>query len=314
MEDKLKNLISDLLSKTLGRKADEIMPLLTEENIGEALNTILSWDGVRVDGFKKKEAAAFEMGYKKATVEQLSKFEQNFKEKFQFDSTKTGLDLIEDYIKSKAGDKVITDEQVKSHPVYTNLEKSIKTIEKRLNEDWEKKYNGLISEQKRKEVLSTVMKEARAHLEGLNPVLPEDSNLKSNQLSWFDKELQDMQYELRENADKTASIFILDKDGKRLENQHGHPKDFKEFVSDIASKYWQFSKTQKRSAHNPTTPAGQSGGEQKQWQSKIQLRKPTNNAEAQKILDEINAHPELSRSDKNEAQIALAELMNGQEH
>ena len=312
MEEKIKNLLSEFLSKTLGKKADEITPLLTEEKIGDALNTILSWDEVRVNAFKKKEADAFEKGYKKANGEVKTNFENKYKEKFPFDSNKTGIELIEEYVASQASSKEITEEQVKSHPAYTNLEKSIKLNEKRLTEEWEAKYNGLISEQKRKEVLSIVMKEARAHLEGLNPVLPDDKSIRENQLKWFDKELNDMQYEIRENADKTTSIFILDKDGKRLENQHGHPKDFKEFISDIASRYWPFSKTQKRTAAAPEGSQGASGGgEPKTWQSKIQLRKPVNDADAQKVLDEINKHPELTKSEKLDAQIALADMMNG---
>lgn len=309
MEEKLKDLISTFAQKALGKKADEVLPLLTEEKIGEAIDTLLVWDSQRVEGFKKREADAFERAYKKANAEIMSGFETKFKEKFQFESSKTGLELIEDYIKSIEGSKQITDEQVKSHPAYVALEKSIKNVEKRINDEWQQKYNNLIAEQKRKEVLSHVMKEASTLLEELNPVLPDEPKLRNNQLSWFNKELESMNYEVRENPGGQPTIFILDKDNNRLENQHGSPKDFKEFVSEIAGKYWMFNKTQKRSAHLPE----QKGSEkvEKTWQSKIQLRKPANRQEAEKMLQEIQNNAELSKSEKIEAQVALADLMNG---
>jgi hypothetical protein len=309
MEEKLKSLLTEMLVKTLGKKKEEIQPLLTEEKISEALPTILSWDAERVDVFKKKEADGFERGYKKANGEVLSKFEKEFKEKFHVDSTKTGIDLIEEYITSIQGSKTITDEQVKAHPTYIALEKAAKAAEKRINDEWEQKLSAIQAEQHRKEVFSYVQKEAMGLLESLNPVLPDEADKKQNQLSWFNRELQELQYEIRDGENGGKTIFILDKDGKRLENKQGYPKDFKEHITEIASKYWTFSKTKPRSAEQPKGEPAKPGA--KTWESKIQLRKPTSNEELQKLINEINSNTELSRSEKLEAQMAAADLMNG---
>lgn len=309
MEDKIKNLLSEYLSKTLGKKKEEIEPLLTEEKISEALPALLSWDAARVDVFKKKETEGFERGYKKANGEVLSKFEKELKEKYELDSSKTGIELIDELVSAQKGSTKITDEAVKSHQLYLDLESRAKKQEKAIEAEWKAKIEALQGEYKRKEVNSYVLKEALAHLDTLSPVLPEEDAKKANQLKWFEAEVLGLNWEIKENQDGTKMLIPLDKEGKRIENEQGYPRDAKDIFTASAEKFWSFSKTQKRSSGAPPAGGGAGAAGKKTWEGKIQLNKPSNQQELAKALDSIRNHPELTVMEKTEAQIALADMM-----
>ena len=85
------------------------------------------------------------------------------------------------------------------------------------------------------ETFTTVKNLADGIFASLKPVLPKDANIAQNWKNQFYKDLQGYDYEKLDDGS-----FVASKDGKRLEDGHGHVKDFNDIVKSVAGNYFEF--------------------------------------------------------------------------
>lgn len=307
----IKKLFQSFAKKTLGLKDDDFAALFEADDKpkSDALDVLMNKDAERVGTFKEKETASFNNGFNKAKAEVLGEFETSFKDEFKFQSDKKGLELVKDFVATQVDAKNITDDQVIGHPKYKLLEKAMTDAVKAKDVEWQQKWDGQQGELKMKETLAHVRKEANAVREELNLLLPEDEKLRQNQLSWFDKEVEAGRYETA----KDGKIFMLDESGKKLEDGHGYPVEFKDHIKGIATKYWPLANGQKRKTEDPNAKTKTNSQQQPPtWKDKVTLRKASNENELMKIVGELNDNKELNPNELSEARLHAVALYKGE--
>lgn len=276
----LKQLITGFLSETLkldNGKIEELLNDVNEENGSERLKSLLDLDKNRIDSFGTTK---FQEGFKKDKKEFLTNFENEIKQKFNLTSANMGFDLIEEAINSKVESLVkenkieINDENVKKHSAYLALEKKYNDDTTTLKNDFETQLNEIKTSQQRKETRSSVFNSVDSILSGLGDkiVMPKNETVRQNQISLFKQGIfNGIEFE---NND---GVTLLVKDGKRLENGHGHALTVEQFVSDNIGNYFEISNNN----------GGQNSGSQgSQGGSKIPL--PKSEEEYLKIVNDKN--------------------------
>lgn len=227
----------------------EIAELLekSEEEINEkdVLKTVLKADTDRVFTLKKP---SFQEGYNKAKEEVLSDFEKKIKTKFDIDSDKMGEELIEEIVTASSGkkeggkSKEITDDDVKKHAVYVSMENNFKKQLADAKKDYDDKISSKDKEYQRKETFAEVSTSALTIFRGMNPILSSDAARAANQEADFVAKFKDYDFE------KVEGNTIILKDGKVLEDAHGHKVDFEKFVKSTAEQYFDFKVAEDRSS------------------------------------------------------------------
>ena len=129
-----KQILLGLLTKTLNRSEQEVIELLYQKDDKDelilkdgAVDEILELDSARVVNIKKNAPVPKERldnEYKRGVKEGLKELESTVKEKYSIDSEKLGIELIDELLADKSKKIKITDDDVKKHPLYLDLEKS----------------------------------------------------------------------------------------------------------------------------------------------------------------------------------------------
>ena len=236
-------IIKGLLSKAYKFDDGKIAELLkeadgvNEENI---LSSLLTEDAARVTILKTpKSGETYNDGYAKAKKEVLTDLENQIKTAHGIQSDKKGVELIDEIITAKSSnggkDGEITDDVVKRHPAFIQMEKDFKKQvsdkEKEL-ENKTKEYETSIS---KISTFTNVKSKADGIFQALKPILPKNAKVAQNIKNQFYKELEG--YDFEPQADGS---YLVSKDGKRLEDGHGHSRDFNEIVESIAGIYFEF--------------------------------------------------------------------------
>lgn len=260
-----KELLSSLVGKTLNLPNEEISALLYGEDgtiKPEALDELLTRDAGRIktlkDEHEKELTKIHDKGYKKAQAESLSKFEAELKEEFQIQADLKGKDLVKEIVSKMAKDTSLTEEQVKRHPKFLELERKLTSeyIPKADHEKVVNDYNDYKKTFERRQTLGTVSKDALAIFMSLKPVLSKDAAKAQNQQMFLLEKLSAFDYELQQDGN-----HIILSDGKRLETPQGHPKKFADFIQEEAAKYYDFEvQGGKGNAGNQGGNGGSSGG------------------------------------------------------
>lgn len=246
------------LAKTLNKPEDAVASLFNEDGSvkDNAISELTSWDANRVKSLKDKDQLTFDNGYKKAQGEVLTKQEKKLKETFALDTESTGDELISELkiaVASKNPIGEITEDVIKKHPAYLSLEKAKAKEVKEAKESADQKINEFTAEQTRKERFAQVAEKALEIVQSKNPILPSDAAKAKRRLTVDVVDpLKGYDYEI--NGDE---IVIL-KDGKRLEDAHGHPVKFEDHVLNTASQSLDFKTLEDRQSPNakPNPAAG----------------------------------------------------------
>lgn len=236
----LRALLSGVYKMTDG----EIDALLQNADATEdtTLTEILDKDKERVAKLTKSKAGqTFQDGYKKAKAEVLAAHEKEIREKFGIeDEELTGLELVAAVIEKEApeaGKAALTEEVIKKHPVYLALEKEKKKALTEAEATWKAKLEEAQKGFKKTETLRSVNEQALKILTDLNPVLPGTPKVAQTvQKAWL-KGFEGNGFEVDEDGNITA---ILDAEGKPLEDGHGNPIKFEDFVKSSAENYFEF--------------------------------------------------------------------------
>lgn len=239
----LLKIITGLLSTAYKLTDGEIATLLesSEENTEDKVLTILTQKDIqRVADIKKATdtEGKFQEGYKKAKKEVLTDLETNLKTKFGIQSDKTGLELIETIVAEKEtiagkGKAQLTDDDVKKHPVYQLLETKISTTAA----EHAQALQAIKDEQKKAETFAVVKSKALSVLDGLKPVKSQNADVATNIQNLFLSSFDGYEFDTT-NPDRTVVL----KDGRVVEDNHGHSMVLEELVKANAAKFFEFEK------------------------------------------------------------------------
>lgn len=219
---------------------------------------------------KEREKKGFDRA--KSTV--LSDLEKQIRKEFSVDDAELqGVDLVRNIVDGareaaeakggKAGK--LTDDDVKKHPLYLDLEKAKKKEIEDLKKDYDQKLSAKDQEREYEKLLSTVDEEAEKVFASLGEaVLPEDASVAARHKKrlLFD-ELRGFKFQKNDNGD----IIVLNADGTRHEDKAGNAKGLKDLVSEIAKQNFQFRAGQDRRqpGNDGKTPPPGNGGKEKKY-------------------------------------------------
>lgn len=286
-----------LLTNVYKKSDGEIDALLTASEATEdsALSGILEIDRARVANLQQpKQGQTFQDGYKKAKAEVLTAFEKEVKEKYGIadedaNNPITGIDLVAAVIAKEAPtSSKLTDDEVKKHPIFLQLERAKRDELKKVTEEWQQKYDERETQIKKTQTLGAVNKKALDILGSLKPIFSKNATVAENQKQAWLAQFQG--YEFQEAED--GSVTIL-KDGKRLEDGHGYAKSFDAFVKESANAYFDFE-VNNGGGNGGNGGAGGGGNEGGGKNYPAGITKPTNLEELTKIMND----PQLKTEDK----------------
>lgn len=223
------------------QKFAELENSLDGDNAEDLLTESLAvFDINKVDELKNQVSKAREEAYGRATKEVLTKFEKNLADTFGLENpSEKGIDLVKAIVQkhvSDQGGKQLTDEEVKRHPLFLDLEERRQKEVREVEQTWTEKYNELNTSIERGRKLEKVKSKANEILSGLNPILPTNEVARQNQLNTFFSVLENMDYQVEEEKGR---IVILN-DGSPLVDSHNNLISFDSFVKEKAQMYWDF--------------------------------------------------------------------------
>lgn len=255
--------MAEVLVTAYNAPEDDIAVIIPEDETafaeGEFKSKFLELDKERISTINQKGKEKFEQGYSKAKKEERANFENEIKEEFGIDDDDLiGIDLVKKVAEKsskngKGNIKDLTEDELKTHPgvikILTEKDKAFKDQEKKIKDDYDQK----LATYDREKLIGRVSKKALAILDGLNPVLSEDPVKATNQKSIMLRDIEGHDYQ------EEGDSFIPLKDGKRLENGHGHGINFDQFVKEIAEKYYDFKQADPRQTPSPGGGGGGGG-------------------------------------------------------
>lgn len=260
--------LTEVLGTTHKMPADKVAALFNADGTikDTAKTDFYAADQARVQEFEAREKTAMDNGYKKAQSEILDMKEKEIKDKYGLTgSKKRGLLEIIDEVASQAASKAATvdPDKIKAHPEYIKMQDELTAQIKDANKTWEEKYKNFEKEVNNEKVFSNISKKADGILSGFG--LPEDANLAANQKALLHIELK--KYNFAPNGD---DYIITDSEGKVVNDQHGHRKNFETLVSEIAGKFWPKKDGQNRSGSGAQNNQQNNNGQTANpWKGKI---------------------------------------------
>lgn len=272
-----KDLINGFLSKTLNIDAAGVASLYNEDGSlkDNALQTILEKDADRVKSIKPDTTDIFNDAHKKAKAEVMKNLEKEFAEKTSFKSDKKGIELFLAYAeeqRKKAGD-TITEDEIKKHPTYISAVDKLTQEKEEAVAAKEKEFNDFKQEQSKRETFSSVSSKALEVFNSLKPMLSKDAAKAKNQMEDFVAKLKSYDYEIQ--GDK---VVVL-KDGKVVEDAHGHRISFENIVKETAHKYYDFYEIEQRQSSG-------NGKQEQNGQAAKKIEVPTNEKEYAAVISD----------------------------
>lgn len=181
--------------------------------------------------------------------------------------------------KGKGGD--LTDQAVKTHPLYIQLEKAKQDELKRLKEEYDTKISEIQDGVEFEKTFSEVSVLALKHFDALNPVLSSDETKAKNQRKMV-VDMLSSEYKFKKVDD---TVIILDKDGNVVEDQYKNKMSLEALVKQKTEPFFDFKKAEERKSPN----GGNAGGNGNQGAPGLKYtgKLPTNKQElASMVLDE----------------------------
>lgn len=234
-------LLNESLSKLFKLDSEILASLYNEAGDLVNFSVVLDADKDRIS----KHKSEVDSQYKRGIKEGAEKIEKAVREKFEFESDKLGVDLVEDLILKKVDEtKTSSTKDITKHPDYIRREVEFDKEKKALVKEWEQKMESKEKEFASARLFEKVRDKALVALASRNPMLPQDPRKAQTWKDTYLNELRQAKYQ--ENEDGT--ITVLDKDDTILKNAHGHVVSFDEFEKEIADKYFEYPKAEDRSS------------------------------------------------------------------
>lgn len=230
-------ILMEMLAKFYKQPKDKITEILALAP-AEAKAAIAKLDTDRIAKIQEGvDNLTFQDGFKKGKKETMTEHEKAVREAYGLtESTAVGLDLINEAVAAKAGEAgAKTDDQIKGSTVYQQLEQKMKTELAKQKTDFETKLTEKDNNYQRETTFGSVAKKARDIRNGLNPIISENATIAETHDTDFVNELKGYEYK------PSGETYLVYKDGKLQQDQHGNTLDFDAFVQSVAGKRYQFA-------------------------------------------------------------------------
>ena len=256
-----KELLLGVLTKTLNQTEEEISALLytkaedSEELIlkEDVLDLVLDADVSRVEKIKKSvkpDKSLLEAQYSRGKEETMRNFETEIQEHYSTETDAKGLDLVKAVVNSETKSKSkFTDDDVKKHPLYLDLEKN--RIPKDVHEKLQSEYDDYKNNQAKNARLSVVKKDVLTIFNTLNTIQSENKQVAQTRMDDFLSKFDAYDYEPDPEGGNNHLVL---KDGARLEDAHSNPIKFHDFVTQTAQLNYDFTESDNKGN------AGNTGG------------------------------------------------------
>ena len=171
------------------KKTDEELASLLENEDGEglkenALETLLQIDADRVSGLKlskEDKDKLFDDGFKKGQSQSLGNLEKSIKESFEFQSDKTGLDLVKSLLEAHKSNgngnpepQEVTPELIRKSKPFIDEQEKWKAQLSKANEEWEAKISQQKTAFETEKIFGKVKDRASSVIDNLNPIFSAD--------------------------------------------------------------------------------------------------------------------------------------------
>lgn len=306
----IEKLLIAFVGKTLKIPAEEATSLLFDKNDegevtvkSKALETLLDKDSERIKVLKDEKQEFFDNGYKKAQKEVLSDLEKEVKSEFDLSSSKQGLELIKELVSKKLESTgELDDDKIKASPLYLKTLEDHKKNLKQVESEWKTKYEEREKTLEKQKTFDVVKQKIHDKISKLEPILPNDPTKAQRQWDLFYKSLGEFEFKI---VDGEVSMF---KDGKLLEDKHGHKINFETFAEDLAP--WDFkSGTNRSSAGNDNDGGGNKGKGTTTHAGKVNYTKDADGKIT--VTDKINTEQDylkaIENADTPELRIAITD-------
>lgn len=228
-----------LVTKQFNLNEDEAKALLLQDDQlrEDVADVILEKDKDRIKKLKDEREKKYNEGFQTAEKKFKSHAEDVFKKKTGYTGTEDNFEAMfdkwfEDQKEKLKAKKEVTEDDIKKHPLYIDLE--TKSIPKDKYDELQKAFDQFRTESQRKAVMDTVTARAWDVVAARNPILSENPLVAENRKRDFLAKFSSFDYELQDGR-----IIVL-KDGKRMEDAHGNLKTFEAFTSEIADQNFDF--------------------------------------------------------------------------
>lgn len=246
----------------------------------------------------------YDNGYKKAQGESLTKFEDEFKAKTAFVSDKHGLELFAEYANSlKGAAGKMTDEDIKLSKPYSELQESIKKMDKEHKEQMKAKD----AEYKKVETLRDVKAFLYREIDAANPAeLSADPARAQKQKDMLVKEILE-EADFTTAGDGDAKKFIPlhkdgDKKGQPMQDPHLRNIEAVDFVKTKVESTYGLKKADDKGSPPPPGGGAGSAGDGVRKYTALGLKKTGLSNEFSSGIEVIQKSA-LSEADKTAAQI-----------
>ena len=271
MVEKESKILNEFLSKTLKIDAEELATLYNEAGELTSLQIAFDADALRVTNQKEDRSSQYKRGLKEAS----QKLEKEIKTKYEVESDLQGVELVDSIVLSKVEETKGVTKDISKHPEMLKARAEWEKEQKKRDEDWQEKLKAKDLEFTKTVLMDKVKTKGSVLLDELKPIMPEEPYKAAQWRQVFLNEL--ISYNFQEHD---GDFIVLDKDGSALKDAHGYDRKFKEFIKDIADKYFSFQKAVERTSSGNTDSSGGEAG------------LPKDEDEAYKELKDINITPE----------------------
>ena len=236
-----KELLAGFLSKTLNIDANGVAALYNADGTilnATALDDLLKLDSERIGKIKPDTKKFFDDGYKKAQSEVATKVEKKIAEAIGFETDKIGDDYISDLTNfvSELSKKTttISDDAVKLHPVFKAREKELSKLLKESEAKTAAEVERVTKENAKALAFAKVEKSALTLTKSKKPLnIPADETKAEKQLRLLvTQHLNGYDFK---DVDENGIPQSISKDGKRVEDAHGHAMSFYQLLEKIYS-------------------------------------------------------------------------------
>lgn len=295
MEETLEKLIY-LTTKQFNLTEEEAKAMLTDAEgklLDTAADVILEKDKERVKKLKEAGTALRNEGYSAAEKKFKNIAEETFKSKTGYTGQEETFEAkfdawLADFKEKNKAKKEITDDDIKKHALYIALE--AERVPKTDYEKLQSEYETFKSQSTRKQVMDVVAGRAWDVVAKKNPILSENATIAENRKRDFLRKFEGYNYQLQDEK------ILIEKDDKRLEDDHGNPKLFEDFVLELAEMNFEFQKQEEK---------GNAGNKDKGG-AVVVTEKPTTKAEYSSAMNKYNG----SSEEDAKTRIALTKYYN----
>lgn len=232
----------------------------------DALDRLLELDQKRVTALKGDIDKQLQERYSRGKREAMEGLEKQLRDEFGIkDSDARGIDLVKSIVAAKAKAlEQIPDERVKVHPLYLQLEEQVRKLPNEFEEKIRKREQELTAEFETRVLMRQAADSAKTIFRGMNPILPRDPRVAEAQMTLLDNWLGQHKLEfVKDSNGNLVEIIPMKADGSgRLEDAHGHPVKYEDFVRNGASRFFEFAQGEpKGGAPDPNGTGRSSGGD-----------------------------------------------------